>query len=115
MPKKLLKPYKNAASSETTKWLFVCHVGRKQEGETRGRASTSKDRRDLPLAQSRAREEVYGMWVVGYGSLMGGGWEKEFACLRHCVAVLTSYRRTFNNASLTSRGTKESPCTTLNL
>lgn len=46
---------------------------------------------------------------------MGDGWEKEFGCLRRCVAVLPAYRRTFNKASVTNRGTKQAPCPTLNI
>jgi cation transport protein ChaC len=55
------------------------------------------------------------MWIFGYGSLMGDGWEKKFGCLRTCLAVLQGYRRTFNKASTANRGTKEFPCPTLNL
>ena len=55
------------------------------------------------------------MWIFGYGSLMGDGWEMKLGCLRHCVATLGGYRRTFNKPSTTNRGTKEFPCPTLNL
>jgi cation transport protein ChaC len=55
------------------------------------------------------------MWIFGYGSLMGDDWETEFGCLRRCVAVLPGYRRTFNKASTTNRGTRKFPCPTLNL
>jgi cation transport regulator ChaC len=55
------------------------------------------------------------MWVFGYGSLMWDGWEKEFGCLRRCVATLEGYGRIFNKASTRNRGTKRNPCPTLNL
>ena len=55
------------------------------------------------------------MWVFGYGSLMGDGWEKELGCLRRSVAALPGYRRTFDKASVRNWGTKEAPCPTLNL
>jgi cation transport regulator ChaC len=55
------------------------------------------------------------MWIFGYGSLMGDGWEEEFGCLRRCLAVLQGYQRTFNKASTANRGTEEFPCPTLNL
>jgi glutathione-specific gamma-glutamylcyclotransferase len=55
------------------------------------------------------------VWIFGYGSLMGDGWEKKLGCFRRCVAVLQGYRRTFNKASTTNRGTQEFPCPTLNL
>jgi cation transport regulator ChaC len=55
------------------------------------------------------------VWVFGYGSLMGDNWEQKFGSLRRCVAVLEGYRRTFNKASVTNWGTKETPCPTLNL
>jgi cation transport protein ChaC len=55
------------------------------------------------------------MWIFGYGSLMGDGWEKKLGCSRRCIALLQGYRRTFNKASTTNRGTREFPCPTLNL
>jgi cation transport protein ChaC len=55
------------------------------------------------------------MWVFGYGSLMADGWEGKLGCLRRCVATLHGYRRIFNKASTSNRGTKEFPCPTLNL
>jgi glutathione-specific gamma-glutamylcyclotransferase len=55
------------------------------------------------------------MWIFGYGSLMGDGWEETFGCLRRTIAVLHGYRRTFNKASTKNWGSKEAACPTLNL
>jgi cation transport protein ChaC len=55
------------------------------------------------------------MWIFGYGSLMGDGWEEKFGCLRRSTALLHGYRRTFNKASTKNWGNKEAPCPTLNL
>jgi len=55
------------------------------------------------------------MWIFGYGSLMGDGWEEAFGCLRRTIAVLDGYRRTFNKASTKNWGSKEAPCPTLGL
>lgn len=55
------------------------------------------------------------MWIFGYGSLMGDGWEEKFGCVRRCTAELHGYRRTFNKASERNRGSKAVPCPTLNL
>src|SRR5690242_7402590 len=42
-------------------------------------------------------------------------WEKQFTCLRRAVATLQGYQRVFNKASTRNRGTRETPCPTLNL
>src|SRR5258708_30381 len=55
------------------------------------------------------------MWIFGYGSLMGDGWEKAFDCLRRPVAVLHGYRRSFNKCSTKNWGSNGAPCPTLNL
>lgn len=55
------------------------------------------------------------IWVFGYGSLMWDGWENGFGCLRRSIALLQGYRRSFNKASVRNRGTKETPCPTLNV
>ena len=55
------------------------------------------------------------MWVFGYGSLMGDGWESQFKCTRRVRAVLAGYRRAFNKASVRNWGTKARPCPTLNV
>lgn len=55
------------------------------------------------------------MWIFGYGSLMWGGWEAEFACEQRATARLHGYRRIFNKASVKNWGTPECPCPTLNL
>src|SRR5260221_2084617 len=55
------------------------------------------------------------MWVFGYGSLMDDGWEAAFKCSQRRVATLQGFRRTFDKASTTNRGSKTHPCPTLNL
>ncbi|MCK1481016.1 gamma-glutamylcyclotransferase [Bradyrhizobium sp. 197] len=55
------------------------------------------------------------MWVFGYGSLMGDGWEVSRGCVRRSLANLSGYSRAFNKASVRNWGTKASPCPTLNL
>ena len=55
------------------------------------------------------------MWVFGYGSLMGDGWEVSRGCTRRSPANLSGYSRTFNKASVRNWGTKASQCPTLNL
>lgn len=55
------------------------------------------------------------MWVFGYGSLMGDGWEEKLGCVRRSLAVLEGYQRTFNKASTKNWGSKHAPCPTLNL
>jgi glutathione-specific gamma-glutamylcyclotransferase len=55
------------------------------------------------------------MWVFGYGSLMWDNWETAHGCLRHVVAVLPGFRRTFNKSSINYWGTRDKPCPTLNL
>lgn len=55
------------------------------------------------------------MWVFGYGSLMGGDWERELGCELRGAAVLQGYRRTFNKASVRNWGTQDCKCLTLNL
>ncbi|TPG73846.1 gamma-glutamylcyclotransferase [Pseudomonas arsenicoxydans] len=55
------------------------------------------------------------MWVFGYGSLMTDGWDKNLDCTQRVTAELKGYRRAFNKASVTNWGTRDCPCTTLNL
>src|SRR5258707_869494 len=55
------------------------------------------------------------MWVFGYGSLMGDGWEAAHGCIRRTRAEFPGYRRTFNKASVRNWGTKACPCPTLNI
>jgi cation transport protein ChaC len=55
------------------------------------------------------------MWVFGYGSLMGDGWEAAYGCIRRARAELLGYQRTFNKASVRNWGTKAHPCPTLNV
>ncbi|MEY9575922.1 cation transport protein ChaC [Bradyrhizobium diazoefficiens] len=55
------------------------------------------------------------MWVFGYGSLMGDGWEVSRGCTRRSLANLSGYCRAFNKASVRNWGTKANPCPTLNL
>jgi len=46
---------------------------------------------------------------------MWDNWESGYGCSRKRIALLNGYRRTFNKASTHNRGTKKSPCPTLNL
>jgi cation transport protein ChaC len=55
------------------------------------------------------------MWVFGYGSLMGDGWEANRGCIRRTRAELQGYHRAFNKASVRNWGTKAHPCPTLNI
>jgi glutathione-specific gamma-glutamylcyclotransferase len=55
------------------------------------------------------------MWVFGYGSLMGDGWEVGHGCVRQMRAELPGYQRAFNKASVRNWGTKANPCPTLNI
>jgi cation transport protein ChaC len=55
------------------------------------------------------------MWVFGYGSLMGDGWEANRGCVRRTRAELQGYHRAFNKASVRNWGTKARPCPTLNI
>ena len=55
------------------------------------------------------------MWVFGYGSLMGDGWEAGHDCIRRTRAELRGYQRAFNKASVRNWGTKAQPCPTLNI
>lgn len=55
------------------------------------------------------------MWVFGYGSLMGDGWEASRGCTRRALAQLPGHTRAFNKASIRNWGTKSNPCPTLNL
>lgn len=55
------------------------------------------------------------MWVFGYGSLMGDGWEQSLGCEVRAEAVLQGYRRIFNKASVKNWGTRGCRCLTLNL
>jgi glutathione-specific gamma-glutamylcyclotransferase len=54
------------------------------------------------------------MWVFGYGSLMGDGWETPHGCISRTRAELQGYERAFNKASVKNWGTKTHPCPTLN-
>ena len=55
------------------------------------------------------------MWIFGYGSLMGDGWEEKFRCIRKSIATLQGYRRAFNKVSTKNWGTQRHPGPTLNL
>lgn len=55
------------------------------------------------------------MWVFGYGSLMGDGWEAEFGCTNSETATLVGYRRDFNKASVRNWGSRTAPGPTLGL
>lgn len=55
------------------------------------------------------------MWVFGYGSLMGDGWEEKYGCVRRAKAEVRGYRRVFNKASVRNWGSNQYPCPTLNL
>lgn len=55
------------------------------------------------------------MWVFGYGSLMGDGWEEPLDCEHRGVAILQGYRRVFNKASVRNWGSRACKCLTLNL
>jgi glutathione-specific gamma-glutamylcyclotransferase len=63
----------------------------------------------------RCMMEISGMWVFGYGSLMGDGWEVSHGCTRRTRAELRGYQRVFNKASVKNWGTKAHPCPTLNV
>lgn len=52
-------------------------------------------------------------WVFGYGSLMADGWETTHECKSRCPAVLRRHIRSFDKASIESRGTRERPAPTL--
>src|SRR3989442_14137744 len=55
------------------------------------------------------------MWVFGYGSLMWDGWERQFGCRWRGEAILESFRRDFNKASVKRWGTPQNPGPTLGL
>jgi cation transport regulator ChaC len=54
-------------------------------------------------------------WIFAYGSLMADGWEKQHRCLRRCAAILPGHSRSFDKASVESRGTREHPAPTLRI
>jgi cation transport protein ChaC len=68
-----------------------------------------------PLKGATEESRKKTMWVFGYGSLLWDDWETSHGCLRHVVAVLPGFRRTFNKASVNYWGTRDNPCPTLNL
>jgi cation transport protein ChaC len=54
-------------------------------------------------------------WVFAYGSLMADGWETAYRCKFRSQAVLRGYSRSFDKASIESRGTREHPAPTLRI
>lgn len=54
-------------------------------------------------------------WTFGYGSLMWDGWEEAYGGTRHEGAVLDSYARAMNKASLKNWGSSTQPGPTMGL
>src|ERR1700738_4089117 len=81
--------------------------------ESQKESETDPPSPSLKDAVEESREKT--VWVFGYGSLMWDNWEIVHGCLRHAVAVLPGFRRTFNKSSVNRWGTRDKPCPTLNL
>jgi cation transport protein ChaC len=67
------------------------------------------------LGSKKVNTEEKPMWVFGYGSLMWDEWPNSHGCLRHSIAVLPGFKRSFNKLSIAKWGTEHTFCPALNL